>query len=237
MTSYACAQEIDSSPSSLSTESAETDIEPVTVLAAVQEPPPSAASISSSPSSTPPTNVNNGDPKPTGLKTKAASPGRTSQSVTHRPHFSTSRPAVHLSHSMPRPTSLPSPDTPAHLPIPPHPNPPDMGHHPSSKNTKISPVAIAFEILGGIIGLFILYTAGRCFWSWKRTPSHDRIEEVLNRHYVQREMEEREREDMERRLAHLRSVSGSPIALPPPPYQHAPSYEDIVNTPHGEQQV
>ena len=66
-----------------------------------------------------------------------------------------------------------------------------------------------------------------CLWSWRRTPHRDRIESLLSRHYLEQEMEQRERQEMEQRI--LRS--SSLLRPPPPPYQRAPSYEAIANCP------
>ena len=61
----------------------------------------------------------------------------------------------------------------------------------------------------------------------RRTPARDRLRTALDRHYLEREMAEREREDLARRVQ--RSVSFRVRRPPPlPPYQHAPAYDDVV---------
>ena len=75
-----------------------------------------------------------------------------------------------------------------------------------------------------LIGHFLLFMMTRCFISWRRTPNRDRIEGLLSRHYLEREMAERERQEMEQRI--LRS--SSLLRPPPPPYISAPAYEEIA---------
>lgn len=81
-----------------------------------------------------------------------------------------------------------------------------------------------FEVIAGVAGLLILLALLRCAYSWRKTPSHDRVAAFVNRHELQREMEQLEREDLQRRLPNALFIP------PPPPYQHAPAY-DCVETP------
>lgn len=107
-------------------------------------------------------------------------------------------------------------------------------HRKGSERGRI--VAIVFGVLGGLVGVFLLYTLARCLFSWRRTPERDRIQTLLDRHYLGQEMEQREREAMETRL--LRSAMmgrSSMTSPPPPPYQPAPAYDAVVGvapTPH-----
>ncbi|PSR93768.1 hypothetical protein PHLCEN_2v4663 [Hermanssonia centrifuga] len=143
-----------------------------------------------------------------------------SQTHTHssndsRPsHSLTVHPGAPFTHPIPHPPSPTSPD-----------HPPDNENPPQTHRSGQPIVAIVFEALAGVVGLFILYGLSRCLWSWKHTPERDRVASLLSRHYLEREMEEREREQMEQRM--LRAVP-RPLPPPPPPYQHAPSYEAAV---------
>ncbi|KAL4249672.1 hypothetical protein ABKN59_007039 [Abortiporus biennis] len=122
------------------------------------------------------------------------------------------------------------------LPITIHHGPPGMvptsqPHPPqaatSGSHSKKQPVvAIVFEILAGIAGLAVILGLVRCFYVWKRTPSRDRIQTLLSRHRLEREMEELEREDLQRRMQHVRRTSL--YRPPPPPYLQAPAYDEVV---------
>ena len=79
------------------------------------------------------------------------------------------------------------------------------------------------------MGAFLLFMLSRCIYSWRRTPNRDRIEGLLSRHYLEREMAERERQEMEQRILRSSSI----IRPPPPPYISAPAYEEIVNDYRG----
>ena len=107
------------------------------------------------------------------------------------------------------------------IPEPTTASPPPPARH------RQSTVAIVFEVLAGVVGAFLIFMMSRCLWSWRRTPHRDRIESLLSRHYLEQEMEQRERQEMEQRI--LRS--SSLLRPPPPPYQRAPSYEAIANCP------
>ncbi|KAI0796967.1 hypothetical protein C8Q75DRAFT_802631 [Abortiporus biennis] len=122
------------------------------------------------------------------------------------------------------------------LPITIHHGPPGMvptsqPHPPqaatSGSHSKKQPVvAIVFEVLAGIAGLAVILGLVRCFYVWKRTPSRDRIQTLLSRHRLEREMEELEREDLQRRMQHVRRTSL--YRPPPPPYLQAPAYDEVV---------
>ena len=90
-----------------------------------------------------------------------------------------------------------------------------------------SPVAFAFAVLAGVAGVFIVLALVRCGWSWRRTPARDRIETVVDRHTLEREMAEIERRDLARRVRVARRLTPPP----PPPYQHAPDYDAAVEGP------
>ncbi|KAF7792887.1 hypothetical protein EIP86_003988 [Pleurotus ostreatoroseus] len=158
-----------------------------------------------------------------------------SKPVSHIP-----APTANVSHTHPvivHPTSGthlfpfphgPSPTDPSSDPNGPshhHPPPPLPPHH--SHHNSQSAVAIAFEVIGAVAGAFLIFMLSRCLWSWRRTPQHDRIETLLSRHYLQREMQERERTELERRIWRNASVQRPP----PPPYQPAPAYDAVAVEP------
>ncbi|KAI0750993.1 hypothetical protein C8Q80DRAFT_1154928 [Daedaleopsis nitida] len=92
-----------------------------------------------------------------------------------------------------------------------------------------STLAIVSEVLGGAVLLFILMSLGRCLYSYRRAPQRDRIGALLNRHQLQREMEEMERDRVDRFRQMMESTSHQ-WRPPPPPYQHAPAYESVVGS-------
>ncbi|KAI0772114.1 hypothetical protein BD413DRAFT_475205, partial [Trametes elegans] len=94
-----------------------------------------------------------------------------------------------------------------------------------SGNKGQSPVALAFEILGGVVGLFILLGLARCYFVWRRTPAPDRVAGLISRHQLEREMGEMEQERIERLNQALAARRWQP---PPPPYQPAPAYDTVV---------
>ncbi|KAI0677352.1 hypothetical protein C8Q78DRAFT_85597 [Trametes maxima] len=155
------------------------------------------------------------------------------QSTTQSAHTTTSHsiiipPTQHRSH--PHPSWSASPGQPFsihHFPPPPGQTPQPRPHPPPSSQAGQPPIAIAFEVLGGVIGLAILAGLARCYIVWRRTPPRDRIAALVSRHQLEREMEEMERERMERLNQALEARRWRP---PPPPYQQAPEYEAVVNT-------
>ncbi|KAI0660802.1 hypothetical protein C8Q70DRAFT_745675 [Cubamyces menziesii] len=122
--------------------------------------------------------------------------------------------------------------TPGHpLPITHHwqPNPPPSAipHHNSSSDKSQPPVAIAFEVLGGIVALLVVLGFARCYISYLRAPRRDRIASVVDRHQLEREMAERQQEELEGLRRVLEARRWHP---PPPPYQRAPDYEEVVRS-------
>ncbi|KAJ3511950.1 hypothetical protein NLJ89_g3804 [Agrocybe chaxingu] len=86
------------------------------------------------------------------------------------------------------------------------------------------PIIIAFEVLGGLAGAAILFFIGRCLYNYKKAPKRDRIAEILQRHHLEREMEELERNPLA-----LRRTS---IQEPAPPYfPRPPSYDETRMAP------
>jgi hypothetical protein len=150
----------------------------------------------------------------------------------HHPHSDAGQTNTHKAFPSHLPPSLPSPENPPnHILPPPH----EIPHHvpPSPPSKGLSATAIAFIVLGAIFAIFLTYIAAKCCYSWRRAPRPDRINDVMSRHFLDREMEEREREDLQRRWMEFRSSLGSPAPYvpPPPPYIHAPSYEDATPQP------
>lgn len=76
---------------------------------------------------------------------------------------------------------------------------------------------------------FILFSFGRCFYSYRKAPERDRIAALLNRHRLEREMEEMERDRVDRFRQMMESTSYQ-WRPPPPPYQQAPAYEAVVGS-------
>ncbi|RPD66972.1 hypothetical protein L226DRAFT_608239 [Lentinus tigrinus ALCF2SS1-7] len=110
----------------------------------------------------------------------------------------------------------------------PHPPPtgPVGGSPPRSSHGQ-SAVAIVFEVLGGAVVLLIVLAIARCWYSYRRTPPRDRIGALLSRHQLEREMEEQQRDRMERINRAMEPYRWRP---PPPPYQPAPAYDAVVAT-------
>ena len=134
--------------------------------------------------------------------------------------------------------SLVIPHTPTRTlhPSVPHPHTTGSHPHPISPSTPMPTrssahgqpvVAIVFEVLAGAAGLFIVLALARCLYSYKRTPARDRIGALLNRHRLEREMEELERDRMARISRALEPYRWRP---PPPPYQHAPAYDSVADS-------
>ncbi|KAI0335659.1 hypothetical protein GY45DRAFT_1240269 [Cubamyces sp. BRFM 1775] len=100
-------------------------------------------------------------------------------------------------------------------------------HAHSSTDKGQPPAAIAFEILGGIIALLVVVGLARCYISYLRAPRRDRIASVVDRHQLEREMAERQHEELEGLRRVLEARRWHP---PPPPYQRAPDYEEVVRS-------
>ncbi|KAF4619301.1 hypothetical protein D9613_005164 [Agrocybe pediades] len=138
---------------------------------------------------------------------------------THHPHVQPSSPP-HSIQIISRPT-LPTPRT--RFTGRPHPTG-TTNHQGSQSNSGQKPIAIAFEVLAGLVGVAILIALLRCCYNYRRTPGRDRIAEILHRHQLQRELEE-----IERNPAVLRRPS---LREPAPPYfPRPPSYDDLIPSP------
>src|SRR5882762_2002952 len=126
-----------------------------------------------------------------------------SNTPSHVPHFPTHTSLFSFSdHRWTRqpatPTSSPRQNSPTHQPI--------------------STSTIVGIVFGALAGCVFVLSLLRCCWSWRKTPPHDRIESLIHRHNLQREMEEA-------MVAPLR-VQMRP---PPPPYRPPPpGYESVM---------
>lgn len=135
-------------------------------------------------------------------------------------HIST----IHNSHptSLSHPTFLSGP-TRTNLPVPFH-----TGATPQSQDSQQSgqkPIFVVFEVLGGLLASGLLIGLGRCCYQYRNTPKRDRIAEVVNRHNLQRELEEIERNPQILRR-HLNS-----LREPAPPYYPAPPSYEVTSSP------
>ncbi|KAK7054164.1 hypothetical protein R3P38DRAFT_3171727 [Favolaschia claudopus] len=164
-------------------------------------------------------------------KPTAASAGRNPPHTTG-PGQITARPGSTSTHSF---VLNPGP-TPSHF----HRPPPSDPHR--NNNNNPSATALVFEILGALAGVAFFFGVARCIYSYRRTPSHDRITSILHRHQLQREMEELERNPPQRQSS-LREPPPPPYIAPPPSYpvdEHTPlsnrdssgSYDEPPSPPH-----
>ena len=113
--------------------------------------------------------------------------------------------------TFPEPTTWPTETKPADIPF-------HTGATPPFQQSGQKPIFVVFEVLGGLLASGLLLGLGRCCYQYKKAPKRDRIAEVLNRHNLQRELEELERNPQILRRPSLRE--------PAPPYYPAPpSYE------------
>ncbi|KAI0722741.1 hypothetical protein C8Q76DRAFT_720071 [Earliella scabrosa] len=109
----------------------------------------------------------------------------------------------------------------------PWPTSPSPDSSSSTRSHGQSAVAIVFEVIGGAVGLLVLLALGRCYYSYRRTPPRDRISALLSRHQLEREMQEQARDRMARFSQAVETYRWRP---PPPPYQHAPAYEEVAES-------
>jgi hypothetical protein len=84
-------------------------------------------------------------------------------------------------------------------------------------------IFVVFEVLGGLLALGLFLCLGRCCYQYRKAPKRDRIAEVLNRHNLQRELEELERNPQILRRLSLRE--------PAPPYYPAPPSYEVTSSP------
>ncbi|KXN87972.1 hypothetical protein AN958_07982 [Leucoagaricus sp. SymC.cos] len=111
----------------------------------------------------------------------------------------------------------PSPDIPSPTVSPDfQPHHEDRHRHPTQR-----PIAIVFEVLGGLIGLAALTSCLRCCYIYNKTPKRDRIEAILDRHQLERELAELGRSP--RALRRSPTSDPLPLYFPPPP-----TYETVV---------
>lgn len=161
--------------------------------------------------------------------TRPERPRHTGSPVPSHSHPHTATAHTAHPHLVPNPTSPFHNGPPGQQPPRPIPATPRPHSH-----RRISTVGIVFACLGGIAATLILLAMARCFYLWRRTPSRDRIAGLLQRHHLDREMEEREREDLARRMRESAAPRWKP---PPPPYQNAPDYDSVAHPPPAVDQV
>ena len=149
----------------------------------------------------------------------------THKSSTEIPHHvqSNSPAATHQITNIPHPTSPIFTFTPGpvhtHTPVPnPTRAPIKSSAAPSQSGQK--PISIVFEVLGGLFASAFILGFIRCYHNYRKTPGRDRIADILQRHQLQRELEELER---------------NPVLLPrhqslrepaPPYFPRPPSYDN-----------
>ncbi|ETW84965.1 colonization front upregulated 1 [Heterobasidion irregulare TC 32-1] len=92
---------------------------------------------------------------------------------------------------------------------------PIYGH--GSARRHISPIVIAFAVLGGIFGLFVVVGLVHCLLDYSRAPHRHTVMPPDFRERLLREMAENAENAERDRLA--------PTPTPPPPYERPPSYQ------------
>jgi len=118
-------------------------------------------------------------------------------SRSHRPHLSAHSSSVTTRHTWM--TLPPSPTSSSPL----------RQLHPQQQ-TQAS--TIAGIIFGTLAGLVLMLSVGRCWWSWRHTPSRDRIATLMHRYNLEREMED----------ALVQPFMARVRRPPPPPYRPRP---------------
>lgn len=98
------------------------------------------------------------------------------------------------------------------------PDPVSSSHTEKHRSTGQKPIAIFFEVLCGLVLFGLMIALLRCFCSYRRTPTQDRIAAVVNRHHLEREMRDIERSINVRRHSSLREPAPPPYFPPPPTY-------------------
>ncbi|KAI0638371.1 hypothetical protein C8Q77DRAFT_1154027 [Trametes polyzona] len=169
------------------------------------------------------------DATQTGPFTDRRSTSDTDTSTTSR-HSIIIAPTAHRTRPHPSGSATPGAPFTHHFPPPPNPTAPSPRPHPpppppAPAQRGQPPIAIAFEVLGGVVALAIFVGIARCYIVWRRTPPRDRIAALMSRHQLEREMAEMEQERMERLNQALEARRWRP---PPPPYQPAPDYDTVV---------
>lgn len=114
------------------------------------------------------------------------------------------------------------------IPAPLHTRPPHSSAHPSPQPQQSGqkPIFVVFEVLGGLVASGLLLGLLRCCYRYKKPPPRDRIAEVVDRHILERELVERERNEP--------APPYVPACLSPPPYSsltttglHETGYTDL----------
>ncbi|KAH9943264.1 uncharacterized protein BXZ73DRAFT_97314 [Epithele typhae] len=197
---------------------------PVTAETAQASVPASPTSTSASPTSASashtstarlsPASPSDGQPGTSRLGTSTSSTKATSHFVVPSHSFS-------HTHSFPAQWSiLPTPSAGAPEQSRPHPHVSGAGARPPGGRHQ-SRVTVALEIIAGLTGLVLASALFRCVYSYRRAPARDRIAALVDRHTLQREVEESERGRIVRSL----HATWRP---PPPRYEPAPEYDAVA---------
>jgi hypothetical protein len=104
----------------------------------------------------------------------------------------------------------------------------------TNQRTSNNTTAIFFEVFGGLVGFVLILGLTRCLYNYSKTPPRDRISAVVNRHQLQREMEELERNPLALRRASLREPAPPPYVPKPPSYSERPSSPPMSGSDYSE---
>ncbi|KIM91169.1 hypothetical protein PILCRDRAFT_166561 [Piloderma croceum F 1598] len=148
---------------------------------------PLAVSTKTSALSSSASTIKTSDPDPDGTTSHSISRG------THRPQLPTGSTSFTYTWHHPSPSPSPTPHVQSH-------------HH------HLQITSIVGIVLGAAAGLVLILSVGRCWWSWRKTPSRDRIEALMHRYNLEREMED----------AVVRPLRARVRRPPPPPYRPPP---------------
>ncbi|KAJ6490287.1 hypothetical protein C8R47DRAFT_1124053 [Mycena vitilis] len=193
-------------------------------------------SVSAAPSSTPQRSESDSSSgasqAPSAAKTSSAR--SSTPSITHKPTVGTTKhqlaSTTHLSNG--QITARPGAST-THAVVPAS-TPSHFFHDPPPAHHRQSMTSLVFEILGALAGIVFFLSVLRCLYSYNRTPSHDRITAILDRHQLQREMEELERNGPPRRGRDSLVEPPPPPYVPPPPsYGHGESASPPLSPRHS----
>jgi len=125
----------------------------------------------------------------------------TSHTGTHKPLASTHTSRTSFSQPSGTPTSSPYRSAQTHHPLP--------------------ASAIVGVVFGALAGLVFVLSVARCWCSWKKTPPPDRIQSLVTRYELEREMQ-----------AAMVAPLTAYVRPPPPPYRPPPPrYESVKPSP------
>lgn len=138
---------------------------------------------------------------------------------THHPpleHTRTRFSALPTTHVLQFPPAQSAFGTQTHVPAPAHTRHPDD----KSRHRRQTPIIIFFEVLCGVVAVALFLGILRFCCSYRKTPAHDRVTGVINRHRLQMELDELQRRPPVRRRFSVQD--------PAPPYvPRPPSYVEV----------